>query len=307
MQPGLPSLRRVSGILAALLGAVAPASGLELPAPSGPFAIGARTFHWVDASRPEVAGPPGRNREVVVQLWYPTKGGGRPAPYVPDFEILATHARELDRLGLTILGAGLRQIRSLASHAVSNAPIAPDPDRHPVLLFSPGNSVPRFAYTIQLEELASYGYVVAAIDHPYSTGIVVLPGGRVALQAPGAGAPVFEERVATRAADMRFVLDRLSAEFAEHLDLTRVGVFGHSLGGIASVQVAGQDERFQAALNEDGGDGTLDEALRRGAAQPLGLRAPVMLIVKVTPVVAPTTRQLACLSQLTGLAADKSF
>jgi predicted dienelactone hydrolase len=85
------------------------------------------------------------------------------------------------------------------------------PARWPVVLFSPGNTVPRSIYTTFVEDLASHGFVVVAIDHPYSVAIVVLPDGRTAIQA-GSGAPVvpFETRVGVHAADLRFALDEMT-------------------------------------------------------------------------------------------------
>ena len=39
---------------------------------------------------------------------------------------------------------------------------------------------------------------------------------------------------------------------AGHLDLTHVGAFGHSFGGIAAAHACQLDQRFKACLNEDG-------------------------------------------------------
>jgi hypothetical protein len=69
----------------------------------------------------------------------------------------------------------------------------------------------RSTRTTFVEDLASHGFVVVAIDHPYSVAIVVLPDGRTAIQA-GSGAPVvpFETRVGVHAADLRFALDEMT-------------------------------------------------------------------------------------------------
>ena len=40
--------------------------------------------------------------------------------------------------------------------------------------------------------------------------------------------------------------------FAGHLDLSRVGAFGHSFGGMAAAHACELDRRFEACLNEDG-------------------------------------------------------
>jgi dienelactone hydrolase len=59
--------------------------------------------------------------------------------------------------------------------------------------------------------------------------------------------------------DMAFALDQLEklnqdnrSQFKGRLDLTRVGAFGHSLGGAASLQAAKDDSRIGAAVDLDG-------------------------------------------------------
>jgi dienelactone hydrolase len=259
----------------------------ELPPPTAAYPIGTAIYHWTDPSRREVfPADTQAQREVMVQIWYPA-ADRRPAaaaPYLPELAAILPHQAELRRRGLYLVGDGLGRIGGLKTHASLDAPVAALPATLPVLLFSPGNGVPRSIYTVLLEELASHGYVVAAIDHPYSSGIVAFPDGRVALQPEtGAQAP-FESRVAVRAADATFVLSQIEAlaaepggRFAGRLDLERIGILGHSLGGIAAAQVCSGDSRFRAGVNLDGGDGELEENVRRG------VRRPFMLITKSGP------------------------
>lgn len=80
--------------------------------------------------------------------------------------------------------------------------------------------------------------------------------------------PPIPEAVQVRIADTRFVLDQLTAmnsganPDAEHrplpaglagtLDPTRIGMFGHSLGGATAADTMAADRRIQAGLNLDG-------------------------------------------------------
>jgi predicted dienelactone hydrolase len=60
--------------------------------------------------------------------------------------------------------------------------------------------------------------------------------------------------------DTKLVLDRLAAlprssaagQLAARLDMTRVGVFGHSMGGVTAAQFCVEDRRCRAGLNLDG-------------------------------------------------------
>jgi predicted dienelactone hydrolase len=101
------------------------------------------------------------------------------------------------------------------------------------------------------EDLASHGYVVVGFDAPYRSAVVVFPDGQVIVRTPENNADLFtdseQEHLATRlveawSADMSFSqLEQLnssdpSGRFRGRLDLQRVGVFGHSLGGATALQ-----------------------------------------------------------------------
>jgi dienelactone hydrolase len=134
-----------------------------------------------------------------------------------------------------------------------------------VILFSPGSgTIPAF-YASLCEDLASHGYVVAAVDHPYDDLAVTLADGRLVKQAkqPSGGEELlrFErERVAVRTQDLRFALDQL-ARVADgrtpdalqgRLDLSHTGAFGHSVGGMTAAELCKQDSRVLACANMDG-------------------------------------------------------
>jgi dienelactone hydrolase len=273
---------------------------VDLPAPSGPYPPGTTIVDWIDPSRGEPFAKDARaHRELLVQIWYPARLDRQAelAPYIPEFDKIFPYRKTLHDRGLALLGRGIDRLKSLRTHSRVGVALSDAQPRYPVLIFSPGNGVPRSLYTIQMEELASHGYVVAAIDHPYSVAIVAFPDGRVAIQPDTReNQPSFEERVATRAADARFVLnqmERLAANdpaqlLTGRLDLERVGIFGHSLGGVAAVLACTVDRRFKAALNLDGGTGEMSDNLERGIEQPF------MLMVKAqTPASAATDKQLA--------------
>jgi pimeloyl-ACP methyl ester carboxylesterase len=286
------------------LGAVIIARGIELPTPTGPYSIGRAVFRWTDPSRPEVMTDSSTDhRELVVYLWYaaePTSGGSTVA-YFPDLDALKGVFTPIELLGVS----------SVRTHAVADAPISSAKPKYPIIVFSHGNRANSAFHTAQIEDLASHGYVVAAIDHPYDALGVVLSNGEVATFAedkwsvPGSSSgPAIEEpsaaqfyrgRVETRASDAVFVLDKLAqlaaeagSQFGSRLDLERVGIFGHSIGGVAAGRACQVDSRFKACLNLDGlaaGQPFYPDEAGNGPAQPY------MLMLKPLPV--PSDAQLA--------------
>jgi dienelactone hydrolase len=124
-------------------------------------------------------------------------------------------------------------------------------------------------YTSLAEDLASHGYVVVGFDAPYRSFVVVFPDGRVIARAPQNNADLVrgseQEHLAIKlvqawSADMGFALDRLerlnssdpSGRFLGRLDMVRVGVFGHSLGGAEALQFCHDDSRCKAGIDVDG-------------------------------------------------------
>ena len=105
----------------------------------------------------------------------------------------------------------------------------------PLLLFSPGFGNKPSQYLSQLEDLASQGYVIAAVDHP----VDVLNS--------------FEARAVLWAQDIVSAKQEvLGSSSREIIDSSKIGAFGHSLGGRAAAGSCLLDSSIRACLNEDG-------------------------------------------------------
>jgi predicted dienelactone hydrolase len=260
-------------VVAVALPLVVPVFGF--PRPTGPYAIGTQTYHWLDPAREDIfTSDPGDRRELVVQVWYPAEGEPTAprAPYVADGLALAPLARLMELPAATF--AYFDQVRT---NAVSGAPAARDGARFPVLLFSHGRGGYRQHNTAQVEELVSHGYVVAAIDHPHAAAGVTFPDGRRVEMDPRLLDRGFIDRVIPfLAQDASFTLDRLADVdraddvLAGRLDLDHVGVFGVSLGGAVAGETCELDPRVGACL-------PIDVFLPADVVAD-GLRRPVMWI-----------------------------
>src|SRR5438128_8848440 len=154
----------------ALLTAFVPA----LPKPSGPHDVGSVVFRWTDDKRSETfTSDPSDRRQVVAQAWYPTDATrGQAVPY---FEAQGRLPSSIGGLPSFLFAS----FGSVATHATAATSVSPAQRTWPVLLFSPGLSVPREEYTALCADLASRGYVVVALSVPYESSVSVLAGGRV--------------------------------------------------------------------------------------------------------------------------------
>jgi predicted dienelactone hydrolase len=228
-----------------------------LPTPSGPYRVGTEVFHWTDTSRHQPWGPnTSEYRQVVAQAWYPTAATqGRMAPYFED-------PGELPGMGGLPAFVFSGSFRNAATHGILAAPISKARSAWPVLLFSPGLELPREIYTGLCTALASRGYVVVALSSPYESAVTELANGKVVASAfpSNPSETQLYELVKTRSADASFALDQLEhlastdphSALLGHLDLTKVGIFGHSLGGASAIQATEEDPRFRVAINLDG-------------------------------------------------------
>jgi predicted dienelactone hydrolase len=195
----------------------------------GPYPVGVKTVSLRD---------PGRNRQIVTEIWYPSteefRGAARvsysPADAIPE-EIV------------TKLGDARLEV--LETYAVRDADIRHDDAPFPIILFSHGSGGVRFQSTHLTVALASHGYVVFAPDHQGNTL-------RDLLNAAEIVPAEFLESYLDRAEDLQFLLDWLERgddkQIVEISDLSRVGAIGHSFGSLTAVRLAGLDSRIDVSI-----------------------------------------------------------
>ncbi|WP_328392254.1 alpha/beta hydrolase family protein [Nocardia sp. NBC_00416] len=261
---------------------------LTLPEPTGTEAVGVVDLHLVDASRLDPYSP-ADPRELMVSIWYPaTDVAG-----VPVRPWLSPGVAQVYADSLIQVGASPEKRWAWApGHGGVGAAAEVSGGRRPVVVFSPGSGMPRELSTAQAEDLAGHGFVVVTMSHTYDSSATEFPGGRVEQRLlppaadPGAAEAQILTALATRVADTRFVLDKLvdiaagnnpdadrhplPANLPRVLDVSKIVMFGHSLGGATAAQAMHDDPRIAAAADLDG--------RLWGSVVTEGLDRPFMLI-----------------------------
>ena len=246
----------------------------NLPTPSGRFAVGTQILNWTDSTRDEwfTEDDLDDKRKLVVQIWYPTNEvNNEKYPYMdnPD-KRLGPLSQQLELPVFMI-----RHIQNIRTNSILNAPLHPEVDKLPLIIFSHGLGGMKAQNTAHIEELVSRGYFVIAPDHPFDANITIFDDGTVAeyrsgitfLQAKrGKGIKLTEKdfwdfrlpQINTRTADIQYLLDELEVRSDmgqspwKAMDLDRIGIFGHSYGGATSVMVSHIDKRIDACISLDG-------------------------------------------------------
>ena len=231
----------------------------KIPAPTGPFGVGTIPEYFVDHARRDPFGDkPNAPRELMVQIWYPA-----------DKSTQGAFAAYRDQRITTAWDARFALVRS---HSLAGVAPSRSMPKYPVLLYLPSWDGIRTESTFLVEDLASHGYVVVGVDHPYSSSITVFPDGRIARRKFSGGEDyssesafeafisVANEQVEIRSQDATFVLDQLeklnapgsSDILAGRLDLTRVGLLGSSFGGTSAAETCWRDRRCKAGVDLGG-------------------------------------------------------
>ena len=231
--------------------------------PTGPYKIGTVLYDWTDRAREEQWSATSQaGRELLVQVWYPSDdiNTSRPVPYVPDS----------DRIKAS-LDKDWPEMPSVNTHASWGVSLSTARKRYPLLVFSHGMNSARFYYTGLMEELASHGYVVAAIDHTFWGPGVAFPSGRVVQFEDGMEArdqlnadeidQMMWAGVSAMVTDEVFVEQKMaeldsdstpSNLFHNRLNLSQVGAIGHSMGGYAATRACLEYSAFKVCASLDG-------------------------------------------------------
>ncbi|MBD8500230.1 alpha/beta hydrolase family protein [Paenibacillus arenosi] len=195
----------------------------KLPKVTGQYDVTTTTYTYTDENRIEEFTDTGENRFVNVQFWYPENADGT----------------------------------------------------YPLLVFSHGAYGIKESNTSTYTELASHGYVVVSIDHPYHSFYTVSDDGTTTLvnteymqeisnsntagsYTAAEGYGLIQKWMKLRTDDMNFVMDTIlhrsendSDPIYQLIDTEKIGVFGHSMGGAASVWVGKERDDVSAVVNID--------------------------------------------------------
>lgn len=251
-----------------------------LPKPNGEFNVGSKIFTWTDTTRQEwfTLNDTTDYRRLVAQIWYPSiqEPMTKPMPYIDFIEkripVLANQLSDHLNLYLPIIHKKLRlphffvkHFNNMLSFAYEGLDII-EKEQLPILIFSHGLGGMRTQNSVYIQQLASHGYIVVAMDHSYDANISIFSNGEVALfnsdipeyLSTNEKNEIRFSQLRTRSQDVSFIINQLvllnsdiQSEFLNKFSIENIGVFGHSFGGTTSIYASIIDPRIKACLALD--------------------------------------------------------
>ena len=205
---------------------------LHFPQPSGSYKIGKMHLNFVDAQRIDPFPPAaGKNRDIPIMIWYPADNTGTTTP--------SYYIQQADNINLSTFNLGFKLMFSklwkIKTNSYEGIPVSMKEDKFPVILFNHGFTSFMEQNTSQMEHLASHGYIVVSISHPYD-GVASYPDGRsIPMDTSKMENITKEKRKKMRkdAKRMRNLLNRLqerNLSFEEIEDLTQKFLFSEDEG-----------------------------------------------------------------------------
>jgi len=208
---------------------------VQLPRPTGSYNVGMSTHFLKDISRHH---NDEKSRPLLVRIYYPSVEIQKEyPPYLSDTMHLY---KEKIVHTYNVSPEDLEYLDGIRDWAMPDATIDRENAPFPVLFFSPGFLMAAQLYSSLIEEMASHGYVVVAINHTDACWPVMFPDGSTPVILPELAnvfsnkeqscMQIFDTTQVTWIKDVEFVLSWLQNQpLTKFLDLSRMGIFGHSL------------------------------------------------------------------------------
>ncbi len=198
----------------------------------------------------------GDRPSLLAQIWYPSVDSTEThaVSWLPDSGVAPR--------------VPYHRISHSQTHARRDVLAIREPMRFPVVFYEHSWMGHRSENIVQIENLASAGFVVIAVDHPGQAERIRYPDGSVVpgryttaldldsedgvTEFEAAAERCFRERIANVEHVRLFLMEAHSGVLAGRLNLDRVGVFGFSFGGSTAMRLCAEVPAFVAGANEDG-------------------------------------------------------
>jgi pimeloyl-ACP methyl ester carboxylesterase len=138
--------------------------------------VGTTTFMLEDPNREEIITEnPDDHRKLMIRVWYPADNVNSDAKQM---EYMHPYESEHFAKKYGLPAFTLNHLKHIDTFVYEDLLVSDQESAFPVLLFSHGYNVAPGNYAAFLTEIASHGYIIFAVNHPYQSVATVFPDGR---------------------------------------------------------------------------------------------------------------------------------
>jgi len=241
-----------------------------LPQPTGKYDVGTFMLQINDNSRIETFSDSKLMRKLIIQIWYPADITDKfiKSPLMIDENLMIGEFLDEYVRNKSLSFFFSDYFKYIKSNSYYGADIIDTKGKFPLILISHGLGTSRILHTSQAENLASHGYVVVCPDHTFGTAATKFPDGEIArFKMPIRYTNGWRDmnnslneygKIWTE--DLKFIIDEMFSfdpekegkHIKNRIDLSKIGVVGHSLGGGAAYEISHRDDRITAGVDMDG-------------------------------------------------------
>jgi Platelet-activating factor acetylhydrolase, isoform II len=254
-----------SGIKARLLLALVAqfANAIPFPPPTGPYNTTLLISELTDEARLDPFAPAGQPRKLMISVFHPISPAECSPHLTPDLDPITAAFEDAALASFGVQPGTFESLELQVCQHRANPRYLSTTQKHPLILFSTELAGTRLFYNVIAQQLASTGFTVVTIDHPYDASIVTFPDNSTIFASNISTEAQILLDLDTRVKDVSFVLDKLSEPstaariipgLACGLDVSKTGIIGHSLGGAtaatALLRDSGLDKPFLMFAHE---------------------------------------------------------
>ena len=261
-----------------------------LPNPTGKYGVGTKELFLTDSTRKERFKKKDFRR-IYVKIWYPAMHtqGMTPDLYLQNYSAELIHSIFQSK---DFSEEWLGEIKKQRTNSYPDADLDNSIEKFPMIIFTPGYYFGMAElYSAYMEELASHGYIVCSVNHPYEQPYISFPDEDIYIKKKRTQWAYLQlvfanwfhfrnteskEKIekTTRyyhkmlhrfnkaldywVDDTKFFLDYLDTygqanvnNVVRAIDMDRIGGLGQSFGGAVIGQLCLRDDRLKAGINLD--------------------------------------------------------
>ncbi|MDQ0208588.1 alpha/beta hydrolase [Alkalicoccobacillus murimartini] len=146
----------------------------EFPEPYGDYVVGLTEMDFIDKNRKKLFGSSENNdRKIPIIIFYPADHNFEKT------KALYTFKEEAESINKATRGLVSSKSQYIKMNCYRDIPISTKQNKYPIIFFNHGYNCHMMQNSVLCSDLASKGYIVVSVGHPYETSILKYTDGQI--------------------------------------------------------------------------------------------------------------------------------